>query len=414
MTYTDKNYEPDPRNDYVFEFQIRPLNMSLEAAGERILEYTSMRDWDLANKDFPKESVKIKPKLCDVDSNSSLIWLAYPREIFEDNNPSVLISLYHYISSLGFLRSVRLTDLHIPQRSKSRFYGPRYGLSGVDKRFARKGPFISVVLERSFAMTPSSQAKFAYELWNAGVDIVREDYTFTDSATNDFFERTERTMAMLGRIEKETGKRRAFIPNIASEPTEMVRRADHLKALGCETASVDVASCGISAIGSLRKHSYLFIIGNTPFSQMEMHDSDNGISPLAASKISALSGIDSLYLGRVVFSDIVAGHRNTRFHLDQDSAIDIVSSIRSEGPLKPLVPMISGGMHPADISSAISLFGKDVMLDFDECCYDHPDGPISGAKALDQARQAIESGVPLERFSKGRRELDKSLNRWSV
>ncbi|MFP4118159.1 MAG: RuBisCO large subunit C-terminal-like domain-containing protein [Candidatus Woesearchaeota archaeon] len=413
MVFVDKKYEPDPRNDFVFEFRLKPKNMRLLEAAERIAEETSMRFWDAANEEFPKESVKLKPRVCDVDDNESKIWISYPREMFGHNNIADLISLYRRISSLGFLRKVKLLDLHVPERSSERFYGPRYGVDGLRKILKNKGPCLSVPLERSYSLTPSSQAKLAFELWMSGIDIVREDVCFSEVSTNPFFERVEKTMRMLLRAEKETGRKKIFVPNITSETSEMVTRADQVKSMEGNCVMLDLASAGPSALASLRKHSHVMIMSGFLFSAMEIYDDEDGISPLAAAKLTRLSGIDILDMGDIAISDAISGLGGMRYSIRPEEASSLSYALRSHKKgVKQVFPMVSGNNFPGTLPPIISRMGKDVIVDFDEACYSHPDGFSSGAVSIYQAREALDKKINLDAYSKRRKELAKSLAKW--
>ena len=414
MVFIDTKYRPDPRNDFVIELKIKPHNMSLLNAGEAIAEYTSLRFWDECNKDFPKESVKLKPKVCDKDDSESKIWISYPRDLFGLNNVSDLLSLYYKINSLGFLTEVKLTDIHIPSRSLTRFYGPRFGSSEFSKIIKFDGPYISVVLDKSLSLTPSSQAKLAYELWSSGVDMVREDFALNEISTNDFFQRVSKTLTMMFRAEKESGKKKLFLPNITSEMSEMITKADLVKNIGGNSVLINSSSCGASAISSLRKYSNVFIFGDFIFSQLEICNPNKGISPLAAAKITQLSGLDIINIGSPKIFDMVIGYDYTRYGLELEDLKDVYSSmLSSKKEIKPVLPFVGGGLYPSVLPELVSKTGRNIILDFNESCYDHPDGFKSGAISLVQAKEAIIAKKPIEQFAKGKKELSKSLLKWS-
>ncbi len=413
MVFADKGYKPDPRNDMVLELKVHPKGMKLLDVGEMIAEHTSLRRWDEANKEFPKESVKLKPKVCDEDKGSSTIWISYPREMFGHNNVADLISLYRKIVSSGIARSVRLMDIHVAERSREGFYGPRYGAEEIKRRLDHGGPYLSVVLDRSYSLTPSSQAKFAFELWMSGVDIVREDIALSELSVLPFFERLEKTMRMLLRAEKETRKKKIFVPNIISETSEMVSKADLSKGMDCGCAVLDLASSGVSALASLRKHSHISIFSNMPFSHLELHG-DSGISPLAASKIARLAGMDVLDIGQLEDGDDYGMYGHTS-SISMDSASEVLDALHSKKKgLKPVMPMISGSVFPFMLPNIVTNLGKDIVVDFDEACSMHPDGMIAGVRSVVQAREAIEKGISLKKYSERKKDLNKSLMRWDA
>jgi len=80
--------------------------------------------------------------------------------------------------------------------------------------------------------------------------------------------------------------------------------------------------------------------------------------------------------------------------------------------IKPVFPVISGGLHPGLIPEIIEMFGKDIIIQIGGGVWGHPDGGRAGAAAVRQAIDAALEGVPLEEYAKERGELRAALEKW--
>jgi ribulose-bisphosphate carboxylase large chain len=59
-------------------------------------------------------------------------------------------------------------------------------------------------------------------------------------------------------------------------------------------------------------------------------------------------------------------------------------------PLKPVMPVASGGLSIRDIPKLIKIFGKDVVIQIGGGIHAHPKGTLEGARA---ARKAIDASA---------------------
>jgi ribulose-bisphosphate carboxylase large chain len=80
--------------------------------------------------------------------------------------------------------------------------------------------------------------------------------------------------------------------------------------------------------------------------------------------------------------------------------------------LPPVMPVASGGMHPASAEKEAAAFGRDFVLQAGGGVHGHPGGTLPGAKALRQAVDAIAEGVPLAQYAKKHPELRAALDKW--
>jgi ribulose-bisphosphate carboxylase large chain len=77
-----------------------------------------------------------------------------------------------------------------------------------------------------------------------------------------------------------------------------------------------------------------------------------------------------------------------------------------------MLPVASGGLSPLHVPELIDLLGKDMVFQFGGGCHGHPDGTLSGAKAIRQAVEASLDGISLQEHAKNNIELEKALKKW--
>ena len=84
------------------------------------------------------------------------------------------------------------------------------------------------------------------------------------------------------------------------------------------------------------------------------------------------------------------------------------------GSIKPILPVASGGLSPLHVPDLIEFLGKDMVFQFGGGCHGHPDGTLSGAKAIRQAVEATIEGISLIEYAKTHDEIKKALNKWKI
>ena len=83
--------------------------------------------------------------------------------------------------------------------------------------------------------------------------------------------------------------------------------------------------------------------------------------------------------------------------------------------LKTVLPVASGGIHPALVPSNLRLLGyPDIQLNAGGGIHGHPKGTRAGAKAMLQAIEAFMKGIPLEEYAKDHVELQEALKHWGT
>lgn len=401
IDFVDLGYHPKD-NDLIAEFRVVPRGISMEEAAGAIAAESSIGTWTELTTVEPYVE-RLAARVFRIDG--SLVSLAYPMELFEPGNmPNILSSIAGNVFGLRALERLRLVDVHFPESIARSFPGPRFGVEGVRDLLRVKGrPLLGTIIKPKLGLKPEDHARVAYEAWIGGCDIVKDDENLAGQSFNPFEERVSKTLEMRDRAEGETGERKIYMVNITAEAEEMFRRAEYVKDAGGEYVMVDIVTCGFSALQSLRRNFSLVIhghrAGHAAFTKLEEH----GISMKVLAKASRLVGVDQLHAGTVV----------GKMSESKEEVVENVEAIR--GPmygLKPVLPVASGGLHPALVPKLLEIFGLDLVIQSGGGIHGHPKGTLAGAKAMRQAVEATLEGYNLKEYAEKHEELATALRTW--
>lgn len=406
MSYVDLDFRPSGK-ELVCRFFVEPTkDVSLEEACENIAAESSIGTWtDVSTMDSSIRQ-KLGPHVYEIDKDSGEVLIAYPSELFEPGNmPCILSSIAGNIFGMKVVENLRLLDVDFPKKLARSFPGPAYGIEGIRKILGVKDrPLVGTIIKPKMGLGYKKHAEVAYESWVGGCDIVKDDENLTSQAFNPFRKRVTETLQMLDKAEKETGERKVYMPNVSAEAEEMVERAEFVKDCGGTYVMVDVVTVGFSGLQFLRKKN----LGLVLHAHRAMHaaftrNKKHGISMLVLAKLCRLVGMDQLHIGTAV-GKMEGGKEEVSKIRDA-----IVSDFHG---LKTTFPVASGGLHPGKVFPLIEFIGRDVIIQAGGGVHGHPDGTMSGAKAMRQAVDAVMAEVPVWEYAKSHPELMAALDHW--
>lgn len=265
-------------------------------------------------------------------------------------------------------------------------------------------PLVGTIIKPKLGLRPRDHARVAYEAWIGGCDIVKDDENLAGQTFNSFESRVKLTLNMKDRAEKETGEKKAYMPNVTAETEEMLRRAEFVKDHGGTHAMIDILTCGFSGFQSLRNKNLGLIIhahraGHAAFTRSEKH----GIAMKVIAKAARLAGADQLHVGTVV----------GKMSETRNEVLENVDTIKQPFyGLRQVFPVASGGLHPRLVPELFDIFGKDLIIQAGGGIHGHPGGTLKGASALRQAVDAVIQGESLTNYAKTHDELSAALKTW--
>lgn len=400
--YVDLNYKPQ-KDDIVCEFSLEPLEMGMKEAAGEVAAESSIGTWTETTTTKPYVE-KLAAKVFEI--NGDEIKIAYPVELFEPGNmPNILSSVAGNVFGLKNLKSLRLNDIHLPERLMKSFKGPKYGISGIRKILkVPKRPLIGTIIKPKLGLRTENHAKVAYEAWVGGCDIVKDDENLSSQKFNKFEERLRKTFRMKERAEKETREKKVYMINITAESENMLRRAKLVEDIGNEYAMVDIITTGWSALQTLRNHDFDIVLhahraGHAIFTK----NPRNGISMKVMARLTRIIGLDQLHVGTAV----------GKMFETREEVLENCKTLKEKMcGFKPVMPVASGGLHPRLIPDVIEIFGNDVVIQAGGGVHGHRLGTKAGAKAMRQALDAIKEKIPIEEYAERHLELRIALEEW--
>jgi ribulose-bisphosphate carboxylase large chain len=402
IDFVDLSYNPK-KTDIICDFYIEPKGISLKEAAGGVAAESSVGTWT--------ELTTIKPYVeklaaCVFSLDGNNFRVAYSIGLFEPNNmPNILSSVAGNVFGLRALKNLRLQDIHLPSELVRSFKGPKYGITGIRKLLnVHDRPLVGTIIKPKLGLKTLDHAKVAYEAWVGGCDVVKDDENLSSQYFNPFNDRIMATLEMRDRAEDETGEKKVYMANITAETQEMLKRAQFVKDQGGRYLMIDILTCGFSALQTLREHDFGLVIhahraGHAAFTKNPKH----GISMKVIAKIVRIIGVDQLHVGTVV----------GKMSETREDVSENCKAITSEiDGLKKVLPVASGGLYPGLVPALMNFFGNDFVIQAGGGIHGHPNGTVSGAKALRQAVDATLQGESLKEYAKNHQELRQALNIW--
>lgn len=349
---------------------------------------------------------KLHAKVTGIDESHNTMTIAYPLDLFEFGNlPQFLSSIAGNIFGLKEISSLRLTDIIFPESYVTSFPGPALGIDGIrDLTGVHTQPLLGSIIKPKLGLSSAEHAEAAMAVWDAGINLVKDDENLTSMPYNNFYTRVDEvTQRMKAKDYLTLGKAKIHAFNITASYEEMLKRANYVRDSGANCLMMDVLTAGFSGVQGIRNRNHgLMIHGHRAMHAALTRSRDYGMSMLVIAKLSRLAGVDSLHTGTVV----------GKMDGGEKEVVEINNFLRSEWyGLKTVLPTASGGLHPGHVPDLYRILGKDMLLNFGGGIHGHPDGSSAGAKAAVQALTATMAGTKLTEAANSP-ELQKALEKW--
>ncbi len=422
VDYINLDYIPND-NDLIVMFyvEISPECKNLRHASEEIAKESSIGTWTEISTLSPEIAQRLKPSTFYIDPEKNIIKIAYPKELFEANNlPQILSAIAGNIYGMKVLKNLRLLDISFPKDIVTAFKGPKFGIYGIrELTHVKDRPLLGTIVKPKVGLTEIEHSKVCGEAWRGGLDIVKDDENLTSMVFNKFEKRIIETLKIRDKIEKETGEKKLYMPNITAPLSVMKKRADFVLENGGEYVMVDIVTIGFSALQEIRDYlddKDIVIHAHRAMHAAFTRSKKHGMTMLALAKLMRLIGMDQLHTGTIIgkmeggksevleINRVITEHKitgNNTTLLDQDW-----------GNIKPVLPVASGGLSPLHIPELIEILGTDMVYQFGGGCHGHPMGTEAGARAIRQAVDAVLGNYELKEYAKNNIELAKAIEKW--
>jgi 2,3-diketo-5-methylthiopentyl-1-phosphate enolase len=287
------------------------------------------------------------------------------------------------------------------------FGGPKFGITGLRERLGiPKRPVLLNMIKPCTGFGPEAGAAFFRESARGGADIIKDDELLGNPSFNALLDRVTAYRQAADQIYEETGHRAVYCPNITDRPERVVQNARRAQELGAGMVMVNGVSAGLGVIQAVAEDPDVTvpILSHYAGAGPLVENPRTGISsPLLLGKLNRLAGADVAMFGSVYSSYPLLREKYLRTaHFQTMPLYD----------LKPIMPSVGGGVHPATAVRIIEEIGFDVMLAVGGAIQGHPDGATAGGRAMRQAIDAAVAGVSLADKAEDHPELKKALECW--
>lgn len=302
---------------------------------------------------------------------------------------------------------IRLVDIEFPEVMLEQFTGPLMGVSGIRELLGiKERPLVGAILKPCIGVPPEASAAGAAKAALGGADVIKDDELLSDPAYSPMIDRVKTVMAHL----KEVGKDKSTLYAVNITGQNVVDRAKAAIDAGANSIMVNYNALGWAATEDLvrflkQENIKIPIFGHCAGAGAYYRSANNGMSAaLSCGKLPRLIGMDM----PLVYPD------TGRFGTTTDELVETHSALST--PMKSIEPAfttVAGGVHPGSIEYLMNLLGNETILMAGGGIYGHPEGAVSGAKALLQAIEAVMDEIPVVEAAKSHEELDQALKFWS-
>ncbi|VVB56857.1 Ribulose bisphosphate carboxylase [uncultured archaeon] len=414
--YIQPGFRPDPEDYLLAEFKVVPkAGRTLREAAEAVAAESSIGTWTSLSTMQHRVLSKLEARVYAMDKKTGLIRIAYPIELFEDDNSSQILSdIAGNIFGMKEVASIRLEDFDAPKKYLETFAGPAFGREGVRKIVGtatrgKRRPHLGTIVKPKVGLSPKEGAKVAYDSWAGGLDFVKDDENLTSHPFSRFEERLVRYLEAKDKAEEETGHKKIYAPNITAPADLMLKRAELVRSHGGNCMMIDVVTAGLSSVQFMRHQNMgLFIHAHRAMYAAYARNKAHGMSMRVLAKLCRLCGTDQLHIGAMLgkmegaVADVMQIHNDINYDGKNNHWKNI----------KPVFSVCSGGLSPLQIPGLYKIIGDEAVYQCGGGVHGHPSGTRAGAIAMVQSLQAAQNGVSLESYAKFHPQLAQALAKW--
>ncbi len=340
-----------------------------------------------------------------VDERAFLVQIAFPEVNFGFQFPMLFTTLLG--NDVSTATPLKLVDLQFSPSFVAGFGGPKFGIVGLREHLAiPRRPILLNMIKPCTGFGPEAGAAFFRASARGGADIIKDDELLGNPSFNALLDRVTAYRQAADQVYQETGHRAVYCPNITDRPERVVQNARRAQELGAGMVMINGVSAGLGVIQAVAEDPdvNIPILSHYAGAGPLVENPRTGISsPLLLGKLSRLAGADVAMFGSVYSSYPLLREKYLRTaHFQTMPLYD----------LKPIMPSVGGGVHPATAVRIIEEIGFDVMLAVGGAIQGHPGGATAGGRAMRQAIDAAVAGIPLAEKAEDHPELKEALMCW--
>ncbi len=411
MEYSDRylhlgeSVDPD---EFVFCKYKMKTDLDLRKAAVAIATEQSTGTWtgiSTMNDDILE---RYGAKVTNIDGNVATV--AFPADDFSidiGGVPQILSVIAGNLFGLEALKGVRLEDVSFPRSILEQFKGPKFGIQGLRDALHRPTkPLVGTIVKPKIGLPPQGYADYIYESGMGGLTNGKDDETLSNQKFCPLEDRVVAVAEAIDRVRDETGHVMMHAINVSTNGHQIVEVAERAQELGASELMVDVITCGFAAVQALAEDPSIKLpihVHRTMHGAITRNP-DLGVAMPVFSKLVRMCGGDALHVG--TFGVGKMSGSSSEDLANQQACVD------TSVPYKPMMPVCSGGMHPALIEPLVKITGLDVQIQAGGGVAGHPGGVRGGAMAMSQAVDAASAGIAFKDYAADHKELFQAIKKW--
>lgn len=270
---------------------------------------------------------------------------------------------------IDLVKKCRAVKIDFPESVTKHFKGPKFGITGFRKFTGQYDkPLLGAIIKPKIGISPDTLLDMVKELVDGGVDFIKED----EIMSNPVFCPLDKRAEIISNYLNSQSRKVVFCHTINCDPHILSERVHKVHSLGGNGVHINVWS-GYGSYNSIRKLD-LPIYTHFQSSGAKVITSVNhqfSISWPVVCQLATLMGVDTIQTG------MVGGYSND----DPNEILECIKILRHGNTL----PALSCGLHPGLVDKITSLVGNDYLGNAGGSIHGHPNGTLSGAKAMRQA-----------------------------
>ena len=340
------------------------------------------------------------------DKRSAVVQIAFPEANLGSQFPMLFTTLLG--NDVSTSTQLKLIDLQLSSSFAAGFAGPKFGVAGLRRYLGiPQRPILLNMIKPCTGFGPQAGAALFAESARGGVDIVKDDELLGNPSFNPLRDRIAAYRRAADQVFEETGHRAIYCANITDRPEQIIENAHRAQELGAGMVMINAISTGLGMVQALAEVTNLRlpILSHYAGAGALTESPYSGISsPLLLGKLCRLAGADA-----GMFSSIYSAYPLLRDKYLRTAQLQRMRLYQ----IKPTLPVVGGGIHPATAARIVQDLGNDVMLAVGGAIQGHPDGTAAGGRAMRQAIDAVMEQASLAEKARAQPELHAALKLWA-
>lgn len=286
---------------------------------------------------------------------------------YEDGISHLLVNVMGGQLDIDLILKCSVLDIRFPKSIQNIFLGPKFGISGI-REFTQtyRQPILGAIVKPKTGISAFDLLEMVKQLVDGGVNFIKED----EILSNPHFCRIQDRIPLIANYLHD--KKVIYCASIHADAPFVIDRVKQVHDLGGNGVHVNFW-CGLGIYKSIRELDLPIFVhfqksGDKIFTNK---NHDFYIDWKVIVKLAGMMGVDFIHAG------MIGGY----YKWDEKETMEAVKIANSFN----VMPALSCGFQPGLTKMVTEKIGIDYMANVGGAIHGHPDGTLSGAKAMKQS-----------------------------